>query len=676
MKNPFILASFGEHAAGGASGRTLNSANAQMAWSFIALDNKTISTVSFLCYSCAGTQASRSLTAAVYSDVNGAVGALVQDGVALTNFTNGILTLTLSFTKVAGTRYHITVRNTAAVPGTDYCSVAAYTGEDLYHAGGGGTGGTKWTHGYSYTTDGWSTSSLASGVSGLVIAHTDGTSWGQLFQASAASAFKIYGTRGEGFVFVNPTGANLNVCGFWMPAYNANSATGNQVGKCRLGSTTYSSVTIPLGNCGQYADPQLFLFSTAIVIPPGSTSYFFLTNSATDDATHYFSTGVRVIADIAAHRNTVPWGGYYCSTTDGTTFTVDNQKRPNSCGVILCNEAEFTAPTFPANAQVITDLASWGFNGEYGPGEVTAEAHTAPEVLTTAVSNPGTYVSPATSIVKLSETYGPSSSYVGTYSATIAAKISSVSPNSDTTSGGSTISIRVFGATATQGTGSIAIGGNTATIISWTPTLITCIAPAHAAGTVDVVFTNPAGDTDTYTNGFTYLALPEDPVKERIIDAIVWGLQQITTAKGYTNTVRRVYDPPVSFLEMEEFPAINVFEGEESCANSNQGSHLQTNGNNAMLHNSFVVTFDCVLTTTPNQSSARGDRIKFLADLQKYFGTNYWIPDQYGRATARCCFYQSSAPFGIEGNRNDLTGITCDFIVWYDQELVNPTVRG
>jgi hypothetical protein len=391
MLTPFIAASFGEHAAGSSSGRTLNSANDQAAWSIIAVDTKAITTVDIICYSCAGTQANRSLTAAVYSDVNGAVGALLQDGVALTNFTNGKLSLPLSFTKVIGARYHITIRNTAAAPGTDYCSIIYYNTEDPYLAGGGGTGGNKWCFGFSYTANAWTSSTLVTTpCSGMVITHSDGSYFGQILQASAESSFKVYGTRGEGFVYISPANAEQNVRGFWMPGYNAHSATGNQVGKCRFNGTTYTAITIPLGNCGQYADPQLFLFSTLLVIPPGTTCYFFLTNSAVDDASHYFSTGIRPIVNDAAHRGVIPWGGYYCTTTDGTTFTVDNTYRPNTCGVILANSGEFVTPGSPTTGQVL-DVASGGPPtwewGTIGPGTAAKEAHTANQVLKSAGGN-------------------------------------------------------------------------------------------------------------------------------------------------------------------------------------------------------------------------------------------------------------------------------------------------
>jgi IPT/TIG domain-containing protein len=92
-----------------------------------------------------------------------------------------------------------------------------------------------------------------------------------------------------------------------------------------------------------------------------------------------------------------------------------------------------------------------------------------------------------------------------TYSAT-APTVSSVSPNTGSTAGGTAITISganfVAGATATVG-GSAATG---VTVVN--NTTITATTPAHAAGPASVVVTNPDTQSATLTNGFTYLLPP------------------------------------------------------------------------------------------------------------------------------------------------------------------------
>jgi hypothetical protein len=81
--------------------------------------------------------------------------------------------------------------------------------------------------------------------------------------------------------------------------------------------------------------------------------------------------------------------------------------------------------------------------------------------------------------------------------------ITSLSPTSGSASGGTPVTISgsnfVSGATVT-------FGGTAATVTSITATTIAVTTPAHAAGTVSVVVTNPDGQSATLTNSFTYNA--------------------------------------------------------------------------------------------------------------------------------------------------------------------------
>jgi hypothetical protein len=74
-------------------------------------------------------------------------------------------------------------------------------------------------------------------------------------------------------------------------------------------------------------------------------------------------------------------------------------------------------------------------------------------------------------------------------------------PHSGQTSGGMPVTIGgsnfVTGATVT-------FAGVAATNVVVTPTSITAMTPAHAAGTVDVVVKNPDGQTGTIAQGFIY----------------------------------------------------------------------------------------------------------------------------------------------------------------------------
>jgi len=84
-----------------------------------------------------------------------------------------------------------------------------------------------------------------------------------------------------------------------------------------------------------------------------------------------------------------------------------------------------------------------------------------------------------------------------------APELTAVSPTSGTTAGGTTITISGTGLTGTTG---VTVGGSAATSVTVvSDTEVTCVAPAHSAGAVDVVLTTPAG-SDTLAAAYTYSA--------------------------------------------------------------------------------------------------------------------------------------------------------------------------
>ena len=85
--------------------------------------------------------------------------------------------------------------------------------------------------------------------------------------------------------------------------------------------------------------------------------------------------------------------------------------------------------------------------------------------------------------------------------------VTSCSPNSGPTPGGTSVTITGSNFLATPT--SITFGGAAATnIVFNSATSVSCTTPAHAAGTVNVVVTNPDGQTGTGTNVFTFNPLP------------------------------------------------------------------------------------------------------------------------------------------------------------------------
>jgi len=85
-------------------------------------------------------------------------------------------------------------------------------------------------------------------------------------------------------------------------------------------------------------------------------------------------------------------------------------------------------------------------------------------------------------------------------------EITTVTPNSGTTLGGTSVTIsgRFFGSGATVTIGSVPCASMSVDFSSQ----ITCVSPAHAAGVVDVVVTNSDGQSDTLASAFTFVEPP------------------------------------------------------------------------------------------------------------------------------------------------------------------------
>ncbi len=86
---------------------------------------------------------------------------------------------------------------------------------------------------------------------------------------------------------------------------------------------------------------------------------------------------------------------------------------------------------------------------------------------------------------------------------TTAPAVSSVSPNSGPTAGGTAVTIT--GTNFTAGA-TVTFGGTAATNVAVSGTQITATAPAGSAGAVTVTVTNPGAQSGSLPNGFTYVA--------------------------------------------------------------------------------------------------------------------------------------------------------------------------
>lgn len=157
-----------------------------------------------------------------------------------------------------------------------------------------------------------------------------------------------------------------------------------------------------------------------------------------------------------------------------------------------------------------------------------------------------------------------------------------------------------------------------------------------------------------------------------VIAAWIWNLQQINGTGNYNHTLRRVYDPPVMYEDISEFPAVNLSYGTEEIKNRHEGSHTQQGANKWIYECEFPVIMDFFLKVA-NKSEMRRDILRMKYDVQFRFGqgTNYAVPDSNGIGTCLDCICMESTPFYIDSNKPNC-GIQIVYNVIYRHESENP----
>lgn len=152
------------------------------------------------------------------------------------------------------------------------------------------------------------------------------------------------------------------------------------------------------------------------------------------------------------------------------------------------------------------------------------------------VLSPGTYLLNSPGALKNDNTILPASD--GGSPPQPVPTVTSVSPNSGPTSGGTSVTITgtnfALGAT-------VKFDSNAATNVSVAnSTTITAVVPAHAAGTVNVVVTNATGLSGTLTSGYTYTApasetiFLEDDFNDNSLDLAKWSPNNLFS--GFTDS--------------------------------------------------------------------------------------------------------------------------------------------
>lgn len=106
--------------------------------------------------------------------------------------------------------------------------------------------------------------------------------------------------------------------------------------------------------------------------------------------------------------------------------------------------------------------------------------------------------------------------------------VTGISPNNGSTLGTALVTIRGTGFDAREGGPRVTFDGVPVTVTFVTSTTITTTAPAHAAGAVDVVVTNPDGQSARLAQAFTYFVEQPYAVRASVNTVAAGGQLSVT----------------------------------------------------------------------------------------------------------------------------------------------------
>lgn len=286
------------------------------------------------------------------------------------------------------------------------------------------------------------------------------------------------GTLPKGFTYTSTTPA---------PTVTAISPTAGP-------TTGGTSVTITGTNFISGATVSFGGTTVKTVTVTGSTSITCATPA------HTAGTVDVVVANPDAQTGTLPAGFTYMSTNPAPTVaSVSPTSGPTTGGTAVT----ITGTNFVAGAAV-----TFGGTAAAGVAFVSATSLT----CTTPAHTVGSVNVVVTNPDAQTGTLPAGFTYTSTNPAPT---VTAVSPTSGPTTGGTAVTVTgtnfVAGATVT-------FGGMAATGVAFVSAAsLTCTTPAHAAGAVNVVVTNPDAQTGTLPSGFTYTSATPAPMVSSIM---------------------------------------------------------------------------------------------------------------------------------------------------------------
>jgi len=147
---------------------------------------------------------------------------------------------------------------------------------------------------------------------------------------------------------------------------------------------------------------------------------------------------------------------------------------------------------------------------------------------------------------------------------------------------------------------------------------------------------------------------------QRMINAIIYGLKQIKTENGYTNTLYDVFLEIPTLSQLVNFPSVVITMGKEVT------DWDETN----TLVNTLPITLMVFLKEVNNPTDAR---LSLKKDIHRHFGLNWMVRGEDGTETCRLIKPTSYQPFGMFLTSPQI-GFVMELQVTYDQDVEDPTV--
>jgi len=211
----------------------------------------------------------------------------------------------------------------------------------------------------------------------------------------------------------------------------------------------------------------------------------------------------------------------------------------------------------------------------------------------------------ATNVV-VSNNTGLTGTAVNAYTFVVAAAptVTSISPTSGSTTGGTTVTITGTG--FLDGINVKAGGANCTSVNVVSSTSVTCVTPAHAIGAVDILVTNTDGQANSLTNSFTYFQSPLVIAVTPPVGTTLGGNSITITGSNFRvgTTVRLgVTDCPVSVL----FPSSLTCTAPPHAAGLVEVTVTNPDGQSSTLASGYAYAVAPTVTaTTPATGSTLG----------------------------------------------------------------------